>query len=104
MIDISSIFSNIIDNAIQACKKVEDNRYISIRGTVVKSYYVIRCENSKNNKIKLNDKKIVTTKKDKFLHGIGLKSVKSSLDKYNGDLEIINDKNKFTINIYIPID
>lgn len=104
MIDISSIFSNIIDNAIEACKKVEDNRYISIRGTVVKSYYVIRCENSKNNKIKIKDKKIVTTKKDKFLHGIGLKSVKSSLDKYNGDLEIISDKNKFTINIYIPID
>lgn len=104
MIDISSIFSNIIDNAIEACKKVEDNRYISIRGTVVKSYYVIRCENSKNNKIKIKDKKIVTTKKDKFLHGIGLKSVKSSLDKYNGDLEIISDKNKFTINICIPID
>ncbi|MCR8744683.1 GHKL domain-containing protein [Romboutsia lituseburensis] len=44
MIDISSIFSNIIDNAIEACKKVEDNRYISIRGTVVKSYYVIKCK------------------------------------------------------------
>lgn len=101
MIDISSIFSNIIDNAIEACKKVENNRYISIRGTVVKSYYVIKCENSK---LEMKDKKIVTTKKDKFLHGIGLKSVKSSLDKYNGDLEIISDKNKFIINIYIPID
>lgn len=104
MIDISSIFSNIIDNAIEACKKVENNRYISIRGTVVKSYYVIKCENSKNSKLEMKDKKIVTTKKDKFLHGIGLKSVKSSLDKYNSELEIISDKNKFIINIYIPID
>lgn len=104
MIDTSSIFSNILDNAIEACKKVEDNRYINIRGTVVKSYYIIKCENSKNNEVKIKNKKIITSKKDKFLHGIGLKSIKSSLSKYNGDLEIIDEENKFTINIYIPID
>ncbi|RDY24362.1 ATP-binding protein [Romboutsia maritimum] len=104
MIDISSIFSNILDNAIEACKKVKRNPYINIRGTIVKSYYVIKCENSKNNEIKNKNKKIITSKKDKFLHGIGLKSVKSSLNKYNGDLEIIDEENKFIINIYIPID
>lgn len=104
MIDVSSIFSNILDNAIEACKKVENNRYINIRGTIVKSYYVIKCDNSKNNEIKIKNKKIITSKKDKFLHGIGLRSIKSSLNKYNGDLEIIDEKNEFTINIYIPLD
>lgn len=104
MIDVSSIFSNILDNAIEACKKVENNRYINIRGTIVKFYYVIKCDNSKNNEIKIKNKKIITSKKDKFLHGIGLRSIKSSLNKYNGDLEIIDEKNEFTINIYIPLD
>lgn len=104
MIDVSSIFSNILDNAIEACKKVENNRYIDIRGTIVKSYYVIKYENSKNNKVKIKNRKIITSKKDKFLHGIGLKSVKSSLNKYNGDLEIIDEENKFLINIYIPLE
>ncbi|MDU6113487.1 MAG: ATP-binding protein [Paeniclostridium sordellii] len=104
MIDVSSIFSNILDNAIEACKKIEDNRYINIRGTIVKSYYIIKCENSKNNEIKIKNKKILTNKKDKFLHGLGLTSMKSSLNKYNGDLKFIDEENKFIINIYIPLD
>lgn len=104
MIDVSSIFSNILDNAIEACRKVGNNRYINIRGTIVRSYYVIKCENSKNNEVKIKNKKIITSKKDKFLHGIGLTSVKSSLNKYNGDLEIIDEENKFLINIYIPLE
>ncbi|WP_243142622.1 ATP-binding protein [Paraclostridium sordellii] len=104
MIDVSSIFSNILDNAIEACKKVEDTRYINIRGTIVKDYYIIKCENSKNKKIHIKNKKIITSKKDKFLHGLGLRSIKSSLNKYNGDLEILDEENKFIINIYIPLD
>ncbi|MGL5559887.1 MAG: GHKL domain-containing protein [Paraclostridium dentum] len=105
MTDVCSIFSNILDNAIEACNKTSmDKKYIKIRGTLVKSYYVIRCENSKTNKLEIKNSKIITSKKDKFIHGIGLKSVKSSLKKYNGDLEIEDFKNKFLLQIYIPID
>lgn len=105
MTDVCSIFSNILDNAIEACNKnYMDKKYIKIRGTLVKSYYVIRCENSKTNKLEIKNSKIITSKKDKFIHGIGLKSVKSSLEKYNGDLEIEDFKNRFLLQIYIPID
>ena len=105
MTDVCSIFSNILDNAIEACNKTYmDKKYIKIRGTLVKSYYVIRCENSKTNKLEIKNSKIITSKKDKFIHGIGLKSVKSSIKKYNGDLEIEDFKNKFLLQIYIPID
>ncbi|MCE9676829.1 ATP-binding protein [Paraclostridium bifermentans] len=105
MTDVCSIFSNILDNAIEACNKTSmDKKYIKIRGTLVKSYYVIRCENSKTNKLEIKNSKIITSKKDKFIHGIGLKSVKSSIKKYNGDLEIEDFKNKFLLQIYIPID
>lgn len=103
MIDVSAIFANMIDNAIEACKKVENDRYINIRGTIVKSYYVIKCENSKSNEIKMKNNKIISSKKDSFLHGIGLSSIKESLKKYDGDMEIIDEKNKFTLKIYIPL-
>lgn len=103
MIDVSAIFANMIDNAIEACKKVENNRYINIRGTIVKSYYVIKCENSKSNEIKIKNNKIISSKKDSFLHGIGLSSIKKSLKKYDGDMEIIDEKNKFILKIYIPL-
>ncbi|GAA0864974.1 hypothetical protein GCM10008917_20520 [Paraclostridium tenue] len=105
MIDVCSIFSNILDNAIEACNKIKnDEKYIKIRGTFVKSYYVIRCENSKVNKVKIKNNRIISSKKDKFIHGIGLKSVKSSLKKYDGELEIEDFEDKFLVQIYIPID
>ncbi|WP_226894312.1 sensor histidine kinase [Paraclostridium bifermentans] len=107
MIDISSIFSNLIDNAIEACNKIDDNnieKYITIKGTFIKSYYVVRCENSKTNKVIIKNNKILTSKKDKFLHGIGLDSIKSSIKKYNGELKIKNSEFKFITSIHIPIE
>ena len=105
MIDVSSIFSNLLDNAIEACDKMENNehkKYISIRGTIVKSYYIIKCENSKTNKVIIKNNKIISSKKDKYFHGIGIESIKSSLKKYDGELEIENEENKFISTIYIP--
>jgi sensor histidine kinase YesM len=104
MIDVSSIFANILDNAIEACVQVENNRYIKLRGTIVKSYYVIKCENNKTNKIKFKNNKLLTSKNDDFLHGIGLQSVKSSLKKYDGELNVIDEKIRFIIKICIPLD
>ncbi|MEG1311775.1 MAG: ATP-binding protein [Romboutsia sp.] len=107
MIDISSIFSNLIDNAIEACKKINDNnreRYITIKSTFINGYLVVRCENSKINKILFKDNKILTSKNDKFIHGIGIESIKSSVKKYNGELKVKNYELKFIANIYFPIE
>jgi hypothetical protein len=107
MIDISSIFSNLIDNAIEACNKIDDNnieKYITLKSTFIKGHYVIICENSKNNKIVLKNNKIFTSKKDKFFHGIGIESIKSSIKKYDGELKIKDSKYKFISTIYIPVE
>lgn len=107
MIDISSIFSNLIDNAIEACNKIDDNnieKYITIKSTFIKGYYLVRCENSKINKVIIKNNKIFTSKKDKFFHGIGLESIKSSIKKYNGELKIKDNKYKFIATIYIPVE
>lgn len=107
MIDITSIFSNLIDNAIEACNNINDkdiNKYITIKSTFIKGYYVIRCENSKMNKIIVKNNKIFTTKKDKFFHGLGIENIKSSVKKYDGELKIKNDDYKFIASIYIPIE
>lgn len=106
MIDITSIFSNLLDNAIEACKKINDKdieKYINVRGTFYKGYYVVKCENSKVNEVKIKKDKIITSKDNEKLHGIGLENIKSSVKKYNGDVDIKIEKNKFIISIYIPI-
>jgi hypothetical protein len=107
MIDISCIFSNLIDNAIEACNKIDDNnieKYIIIKSTFIKGYYVVRCENSKINKVIIKSNKIFTSKKIKFLHGIGLDSIKSSIKKYNGELKIKYSEYKFIVTVHIPVE
>lgn len=106
-IDVSSIFDNILDNAIEACDKIHDeniNKYIRIKGTITKSFFVIKCENSKVNSIIVNKNRLLTDKMDKFIHGIGIQSIKSSLEKYDGELLFEDDKDKFILNICIPLN
>ncbi|EGT3785551.1 TPA: sensor histidine kinase [Clostridioides difficile] len=106
-IDVSSIFSNILDNAIEACDKIVDeniNKYIRIKGTITRSFFVLKCENSKLNQLTFNKNILLTNKMDKFVHGIGIQSIKSSLQKYNGELLFENSIDKFILNIYIPLD
>lgn len=64
---------------------------------------MIRCENTKVNPINIDKDNIVTDKKDSFLHGIGISSIKSSVEKYNGNVEIKIEENRFVMIIYIPI-
>lgn len=106
-IDVSSIFTNILDNAIEACDKIDDeniNKYIRIKGTITKSFFVLKCENSKVNSIIINRNRLLTDKMDKFIHGVGTQSIKSSLQKYNGELLFEDQKDRFILNIYIPLN
>lgn len=106
MVDICSIFSNILDNAIEASNKILDKnikKYINIRGTIVKKYFIVKCENNKINSVVIKKNKFITDKKDKELHGLGLESIKQSVEKYSGNLEVEDLENRFVIKLYIPL-
>ena len=59
---------------------------------------------SKTNKIKKLNGDFLTDKKDKFLHGIGLKNIKLALEKYNGEIIIEPLDDKFILKMLIPIN
>lgn len=103
-IDICSIFSNILDNSIEACKKITGSeKAIILRGTIVNDFFVIIIENTKQNKVNIKNNNIKTDKKDTYLHGLGIKSVKDSVHKYGGEVVIDHSENKFIMKIFIPI-
>ncbi|MGL4911151.1 MAG: GHKL domain-containing protein [Romboutsia sp.] len=103
-IDICSIFSNIFDNAIEACEKISNSdKEINLRGTIVNNFFVIRMENTKQNKINIKNNYIKTDKKDTYLHGLGIKSVRDSVSKYNGEVVIDHSDNSFIMKIFIPL-
>jgi len=80
--DLGIIIGNLIDNAIEACSLLENEkkRYIDFYVYSKNSNIHIYIKNSKNNYLIKGE----TWKKDRKRHGIGLKSVKKILDKYNG--------------------
>lgn len=103
--DISNIFSNVLNNAIEACQKIENReKYIKLEAYKIKRYYVIYCENSKMNKIKRAGSRFITEKKDDFVHGIGIRSIETSTKAYDGDVVIDYDDDKFMIKILIPLN
>ena len=102
VIDTCSIFSNLLDNAIEACDKItQGKRFISIKGNKINNFFVIKCENSKINDILYEGKNIATDKENKDLHGIGLKSIRDSFEKYDGVINIEISDEKFTLSGFL---
>ncbi len=67
-----------------------------------KNFYLIKVENTKTNKIITKNGDILTDKKGS-LHGLGIKSVKNSVNKYGGNVVIEYDDKKFVVKIAIPL-
>lgn len=99
--DMCMIFSNLFDNAIEACEKIDikETRFINLKGQRINDMYVILMSNSMNNELT----NLETYKKENEIHGYGLRNIKYAVNKNNGELNIeISDK-VFTVKIMFII-
>ena len=100
--DMVVILSNLLNNALEACKKCNE-RIIRFKALRENGKIIISVENSCNEKATYRDGQIVTTKTDNpEQHGIGIKNVINIVNKYNGEYVIKSDDNKFLFSIVIP--
>lgn len=100
-LDISTIFGNALDNAIEASEKLsEDRRLITVRANRVRNMLVIIVE---NNTAFTSPEPKGTTKKDTFAHGFGLPNLKNAVEKYDGQCITKLENGMFTLKIIIPI-
>lgn len=95
---LSILLGNAIDNAIEACEKVDGYRFISIHIYEKLSYLII---NIKNSKAESHSKLVRTTKGDKENHGFGLKNIDHVVKKYHGKMEIFEVNEEFTLSIFL---
>ncbi len=102
--DIYALFSNVMDNAIEAVEKIEDRskRYIRLSVRDDKEMVVICVENPYCGNIVTHNGLLMTSKADKEYHGFGMKSIRMVAEKYNGYCSVRHDNNIFTITIIIP--
>lgn len=103
-IDIIRIMGNIIDNAMEASKKVE-NGYVDINifGTQKGHFLVIRVENKFDGVVNKHGKKFYSTKEDSSKHGMGIKNMGNCVEKYGGFLQIDVNGNLFTTSVIFTI-
>lgn len=102
-IDICALISNLIDNAIEANLKIEwpDDRWIKFYGERKGDFWIINSSNPTIDKVKIEDGKPVTSKKDKGVHGFGTESIRRVLDKYNGDVNYRTEDKRFAVTLLL---
>ena len=97
-IDITTIFGNLLDNAIEATEKLKGEKYICIKIGSYHKMIVVSIENNCN-EVKWRNGFPVSNKGKNG--GIGLLNVQSSIKKYDGDLTLKNDGNKFAAELFL---
>lgn len=106
LMDLSAMFGNILDNAIENTEKVgdENKRLIHLTVAVQKGFLRIRAENYFEGEVKLKNGVPVTTKKEKGYHGYGIKSIQSIARKYGGSVTIEVREHWFELRILFPLE
>lgn len=104
--DQCTIFGNILDNAIEACSKVQhkDARYIYLRSRPYAGYTVFTLSNSYEGACTDASGRFLTTKKDVNNHGYGLSNVRAAVEKHGGILHVHanQEKREFQLSIMLP--
>ncbi|MDR2888305.1 MAG: GHKL domain-containing protein [Lachnospiraceae bacterium] len=94
--DISTIFGNAFDNAIEASLKLPvSERLITAKANSHGGMLSIVIEN--------NAAAVVNPKPDRFLHGFGLKNIRQAVEKYDGQCTDKLVDERFILSIIIPL-
>ena len=103
-LDIITMFSNLIDNALEAAILCKDKRFVHIRmftqneGNIL----AIKISNSYAKVPMRIGEAFQSTKKDAGIHGVGLKSVSNTAEKNGGFLECFIEDIQFIAILLLP--
>ena len=103
--DFVTLLGNLLDNALEALKKVDrEQRILTIKIVFSQERLIGRITNTYCGEIHQKDDKILTSKKEKQKHGYGLSNVEKIIKKYNGYMKIDHANGEFRVDfiIYLP--
>lgn len=101
--DLSTILNNALDNAVESAEQSSEKK-ISVDIYTKKLFEIIKIQNSCDRAPITANKKLLTSKKEKTLHGFGIESIERTINHYDGLFDwSYNESNKvFEITIAIP--
>ena len=97
-IDVTTIFGNLLDNAIEACEEVKQERSIYVIINNFHEMIVIRIGNSC---MPVKWKNGMPVSKKGNNRGIGLRNVRRAIEKYDGDMKLEDQKGMFIVDIFL---
>lgn len=97
-VDLSILLSNMLENATEACMRMEDGKeaYINLEIRKNQKFLFIECENSVDIKEALQDGQ-ATVKADRKNHGFGLDAMRAVAEKYASIIQIEREPGRFTV-------
>lgn len=99
-VEICRILGNALDNAIEGCQRSENSEYnIHISIQQIENKIAIEVSNSSCD-VDLNN--LHTSKFDKALHGIGIESMKTSVERLNGFMNQGCENGIFFLKMVLP--
>ncbi len=103
--DISALFGNALDNALEGVKKLDDpeKRLIHLSVARQKSFLRIRVENCFEGELRLEKGLPASTKRDDRFHGFGLKSIRDIAAKYGGSAAVAVKDGWFELRVLFPL-
>ena len=96
-VDLCVIFGNALDNAIEACEKLETQKIINVSAIYDDNQLICKITNT----ALTSTSDLQTTKSDKENHGFGLDNIKQALSKYNHVVKIEHADNEFVLSFII---
>lgn len=104
-LDLSSVFGNALDNAIECEKRLPDpeKRTILLNVSARQGFVLIRVENYCEDTLSYREGLPRSTKGDPAFHGYGLKSIRYVAAKYGGTLTTKLENAWFTLCVLLPL-
>lgn len=101
--EIYSLFGNILDNAIEASRKIQnkEQRVITLFIKKIDDFVIIHESNYYQDAIVMKEGLPDTTKGNNDYHGFGIKSIKSFCDAHDGTMKITTSNNIFSLDIML---
>ena len=103
--DIYAIFGNALDNAIEAVMDLEDveKRIIGVKIITQNDLVAVQIQNYYEKELRFQDGIPVTTKRNKYDHGFGMKSIRHIAEKYDGTITVQAKDHIFILQILLPV-
>ena len=100
--DLVILLSNLLDNAIEACKNIAADKIIQLKMVIEEESLILSVRNPMNTLPKMEGKRILSSKKDKRNHGIGLLNIENVVRKNLGTSSIKCEDGYFSFSAMIP--